>query len=145
MTKITGTIVVARKPEDVFAYLDDFNQHPAWQSDVKSTKVLTDGPTRVGTEVEELRQMGRRAMTTRWRVTSHEPPHRSTFETYESSMMKPSGVITVTPEGEGSRVTFEMDPNPMGFTKLLMPVIAGQIRKSISRNLETLKGNLERV
>ena len=143
MTKITGTIVVARKPDDVFAYLDDFNQHPAWQSDVKSTKVLTDGPTRVGTEVEELRQMGRRSMTTRWRVTSHEPPRRSTFETYESSMMKPSGVISVAPEGEGSRVTFELEPNPMGFTKLLMPIIAGQIRKSITANLAKLKGNLE--
>jgi uncharacterized membrane protein len=144
MNKISGTIVVARKPEEVFAYLDDFNKHPLWQNDVKSTKVLTEGPTRVGTEVEELRQMGRRAMTTRWRVTSHEPPRRSTFETYEGSMMRPSGVITVAPEGEGSRVTFEMDPNPMGFTKVLMPFIGGQIRKSISTNLEKLKGNLER-
>ena len=144
MTKISGTVTVARKPEDVFAYLDDFNKHPEWQSDVKSTKVLTDGPTRVGTEVEELRQMGKRAMTTRWRVTAHEPPHRSTFETYEASMMKPSGVITVAAEGEGSRVTFEMEPNPTGVTKLLMPVIARQIRKSISNNLEHLKGNLER-
>jgi uncharacterized membrane protein len=143
MGMISGTTTIARKPEEVFAYLDDLSRRPEWQLDVQKTKVLTDGPTRVGTEVEEVRQMGRKAGTVRWRVTSHEPPRRSTFETYESSMLKPSGVITVAPSGDGSTVTFEMEPNPIGIAKLMMPMIARQIRKNITTDLERLKQNLE--
>jgi len=145
MTKFSGTITVARSPADVFAYVSDYTKHPDWQADVKTTKVLTEGSTRVGTEVEELRQMGKRAVTTRWRVTSYDPPRGSTFETYEGSMLKPSGTISVTPDGEGARVTFEMEPNPMGVAKLMMPLIGRQIRKSIAGNLAQLKGNLERT
>ena len=143
MAKISGTVVIARKPEDVFAYLDDLKARPNWQDDVRSTKVLTEGPTRVGTEVEETRQMGSRTLTVRWRVTAHEPPRRSTFETYQSTMMKPSGVISVEPSGDGSRVTFEMEPNPMGMAKLMMPMIAGRIRKNVATDLDHLKRNLE--
>src|SRR5262249_13615596 len=99
---ISGSITIARSPEGVFAYLGDFARRPEWQLEVKETKVLTDGPTRVGTEVEEVRQMGRRTGRVRWRVTSHEPPRRSTFESYESTMLRPSGVITVEPSGSGS-------------------------------------------
>ena len=143
MAKISGTVVIARKPEDVFAYLDDLKARPNWQDDVRSTTVLTEGPTRVGTEVEETRQMGSRTLTVRWRVTAHEPPRRSTFETYQSTMMKPSGVISVEPSGDGSRVTFEMEPNPMGMAKLMMPMIAGRIRKNVATDLDHLKRNLE--
>jgi uncharacterized membrane protein len=143
MSTITGTVTIARTPDEVFAYLDDLERRPEWQLDVKETKVLTQGPTRVGTEVEEVRQMGRKAGRVRWRVTGHEPPRRSTFETYESQMLKPSGVITVEPSGSGSTVTFEMEPNPIGMGKLLMPMIARQIRKNITADLERLKDTLE--
>ena len=87
--------------------------------------------------------MGRKAGTVRWRVTGHEPPRRSTFETYESSMLKPSGVITVAPSGDGSKVTFEMEPNPIDIAKLVMPMIARQIRKNITADLNRLEPNLE--
>ena len=127
----------------MFAYLDDLSRRREWQLDVKDTKVLTPGPTGVGTEVAETRQVGRRTLTVKWRVTSHEPPRRSTFETYEGSMMKPSGVVTVAPSGEGSLVTFEMDPHPMGIAKLLMPLISRQIRANIANDMAKLKSNLE--
>ena len=143
MAKLSGTITIARTPEDVFTYLDDLPARPTWQTDITTTKVLTDGPTAVGTEVKETRRVGGRTMTSKWRVTSHEPPRRSTFETYEGTMMRPSGVITVAADGAGTRVTFEMEPNPMGFSKLLMPMIAGQIRKNIASDLANLKHNLE--
>ena len=143
MSKVSGTVAIARKPEEVFAYLDDFGARKTWQKDITTTKVLTDGPVRVGTEVEETRQMGKRTIVSRWRVTTHEPPMRSTFETYDGSMLKPSGAVTVAADGAGSRVTFEMEPNPMGITKVLMPIIARQIRKSINGSLQNLKSNLE--
>ena len=143
MAMIGGTITIARAPEDVFAYLDDLGRRPEWQLDITSTRVLTEGPTGVGTEVEETRMMGRRSVTMRWLVTSHDPPRRSAFETYQASMLKPSGVITVEASEGGSRVTFEMEPNPIGFAKLMMPMISRQIRKNVAADLDRLKRNLE--
>jgi len=143
MPTISQSTTIARPPEEVFAYLDDLAAHTEWQDGVESVKVLTEGPTKVGTEVEESRKVGNRQVQMRWRVTAHEPPRRSAFETIESKMVKPSGVIVVAPSGEGSDVTFEMDPKPQGIGKLLSPFITRDIRKTVAGDLERLKRRLE--
>ena len=146
MPTITKSTTIARPPDEVFAYLDDLGAHTEWQDSVEAIRVVTDGPTRVGTEVEETRVMGgSRKIEMRWRVTEHDPTtRRSAFETLESKMMKPSGVISVTPANEGSEVTFEMTPNPIGVGKLLAPIMNGQVRKTIEGDLARLKQRLER-
>src|SRR5947207_5063409 len=113
MATITKSTTVARPPDEVFRYLDDLAAHKEWQENIESIKVVTEGPTRVGTEVEETRVMGGgRRFDMRWRVTEHDATsRRSAFETTESKMMKPSGVISVEPAGKGSEVTFSMDTN----------------------------------
>jgi hypothetical protein len=55
MAAITHTIEIARRPEDVFAYLDDLARHGEWQDQIVSVRVETDGPTRVGTRATERR------------------------------------------------------------------------------------------
>src|SRR4051812_24525558 len=104
MSTITKSIVVARAPDEVFAYLDDLEAHREWQDGIESIKVVTEGPTHVGTEVEETRVVGGgQKVAMRWRVTEHDAgTRRSAFETTESKMMKPSGVIAVAPAGEHS-------------------------------------------
>jgi uncharacterized membrane protein len=145
MATITRSTPIARSPDEVFAYLDDLEAHREWQDAVESIKVVTDGPTRVGTEVEESRVVGgNRKVDMRWRVTEHDPAtRRSAFETVESKMMKPSGVISVAASGDGSEVTFSMDTNPVGFGKLLSPLINRDVGKTIEGDLGRLKQRLE--
>ena len=144
MAPLTESITVARPPEDVYAYLDDLAHHPDWQTDLTENRVLTDGPTRVGTEVEATRKVGGRAAKIKWRITEHEPPNRTVFETYEGQLMKPRGVVTVEPDGGGSKVTFTMEPRFEGLGRLLGPlVIERQLRKSIPDDLRRLKERLE--
>src|SRR5437588_5760046 len=54
---ITATVEIDRTPEDVFAYLDALDRHGEWQSQIVSAKVETEGPTRVGTQVTEVRNI----------------------------------------------------------------------------------------
>jgi uncharacterized membrane protein len=145
MATITKSTIVSRPPDAVFAYLDNLEAHKEWQDAVDTIKVVTDGPTRVGTEVEESRVVGgNRKVEMRWRVTEHDPvTRRSAFETVESKMMKPSGVISVAPAGESSEVTFSMDTNPVGFGKLLSPMLTSQVAKTIEADLARLKQRLE--
>ena len=52
-----------KPPDEVFAYLDDLSKHPEWQPQIESRRIVTEGPTRVGTEVDDTRVdgMSRRA------------------------------------------------------------------------------------
>jgi len=74
---ITHSIEIDRRPEDVFAYLDELERHGEWQSQIVSTKVETDGPVRVGTRVREIRKIGGREQDTSYEVTGHDPPRKS--------------------------------------------------------------------
>jgi uncharacterized membrane protein len=146
MATITRSTIIARAPDEVFAYLDDLEAHREWQDQIESISVLTDGPTRPGTEVEETRIVaGGRTVEMRWRVTDHDPQsRRSSFETVEGKMMKPSGVIEIAPAGEHSEVTFSMDTKPVGFGKLLAPLMNRDVARTIEGDLGRLKQRLER-
>jgi uncharacterized membrane protein len=145
MATITNSIVVERAPDEVFAYLDDLEAHREWQDGIESIKVVTDGPTHVGTEVEETRVVGGgQKVAMRWRVTEHDPAtRRSAFDTIEGKMMLPSGVISVAPAGEHSEVTFSMDMNPVGFGKVLAPLMKRSVTKEVEGDLARLKARLE--
>ncbi|TMK66789.1 MAG: hypothetical protein E6G07_09475 [Actinobacteria bacterium] len=146
MATITKSVNINRPPDEVFAYLDDLNKHPEWQPQIESRRIVTEGPTRVGTEVDDTRVVGGgRKVPMRWKVTEHDPAgRRSAFETIESKMIKPSGVISVAQAGEGSEVTFEFTTNPFGFGWLMAPLINRDVAKTVTENLGRLKENLER-
>jgi hypothetical protein len=77
---ITHSIDIARRPEDVFAYLDEFERHGEWQSQIVTAEVETDGPVRVGTRVREARNIGGREQDTSFEITDYDPPRRSSFK-----------------------------------------------------------------
>ena len=146
MATITKSVNINKPPDEVFAYLDDLSKHPEWQPQIESRRIITDGPTRVGTEIDDTRVVGGgRKIPMHWKVTEHDAAaRRSSFETIESKMLKPSGVISVAPAGEGSEVTFQFNTNPFGFGKLLSPLINRDVDKTIAANLERLMERLER-
>jgi uncharacterized membrane protein len=145
MAAITRSIVVQATPDEAFAYLDDLEAHRYWQEGIESIKVVTPGPTAVGTEVEETRVVaGGQKVDMRWRVTEHDASsRRSAFETLESRMMKPSGVISVAPAGEFSEIAFSMDINPVGFGRVLAPIMRRNVAKTIEGDLGRLAARLE--
>jgi len=53
---ITNTVEIARRPEDVFAYLDQLDRYVEWQEDLISTQVDAESPTRVGTRGVDRRK-----------------------------------------------------------------------------------------
>ncbi len=80
--------------------------------------------------------------TYEWRVSECEPPHRLGFEA-TSGTMRPAGTIVFRPEGEATRVDFEMALNPRGWMKLLAPIIERQVQKRNTEHLALFKQRLE--
>lgn len=142
---IRESIEIERRPEEVFAYLDDLSRHGEWQGQIVSVQVETDGPTRVGTKVRETRRIGGREQAMTYEVTEHDPPRSFGFRVLDGPV-RPVGHGTVEPVGDGSRsrVTIELDMQGHGLGgKVLAPLATAQARKQVPKDQQRLKERLE--
>jgi polyketide cyclase/dehydrase/lipid transport protein len=144
MAPIKATIEIARRPEDVFAYLDDLGRHGEWQAQIVSARKHGDGPTQVGTKSTEVRRMGRREQSMTYEVTEHDPPRASAFRGVDGPI-RVVGRVTLDPVGDGSssRVSLVLDFEGHGFGKLLVPLARSQARKQVPKDQQRLKERLE--
>lgn len=145
MAPIRETIEIARRPEEVFVYLDDLARHGEWQEQVVSVRMLTDGPTRVGSRASEVRRVGGREQTVTYEVTEHDPPQRFGFRGVDGPI-RPRGQGTLEPIGDGSRtrLTLELDFEGHGLAgKVLLPLVRAQARKQVPKDQQRLQERLE--
>jgi polyketide cyclase/dehydrase/lipid transport protein len=143
---IVESIEINRKPEDVFAYLDEVERHGEWQKDIVGVERQTEGPTRVGTHVKETRKVpgGNRSMT--YEITEHDPPRKSAFRVLDGPI-RAVGTVSIDPldDGSRSRVTISLDFHGQGLGgKLLLPVAKSQARKQVPDAQARMKELLER-
>ena len=141
---ITQTIEIARSPEDVFAYLDQLDRHGEWQSHIISSKLETEGPTRVGSKATDKRKVPGGTQDVTYEITEHDPPRRTGFKGLNGPV-RPVGTITVEPVGEGrSRLTLELDLRGHGLIGQFVAILArSQARKQVPADQQRLKERLE--
>jgi uncharacterized membrane protein len=144
MAAIKDTIEIARRSEEVFAYLDDIPRHGEWQDQIVSVRVDTDGPTRVGTRATETRRVGGRNQQLTYEITEHSPPRSFAFRGLNGPL-RPVGGGVLEPIGDGSRcrLTVELDFEAHGIGKLLRPLAVRQARKQVVKDQRKLKERLE--
>ena len=145
MAAITDSIEINRRPEDVFAYIDELERHGEWQEDIVSTRVESDGPTKVGTRAIDKRRMGRREQTVTYEITEHDPPRSFAFRGIDGPIRPVGkGTIEALDGGERSRLTLEFDFEAPGIGgKILRPMALAQARKAIPKGQQRLKERLE--
>src|SRR5712691_6730541 len=144
MPRIVEQIDIARSPEDVFAYVDDLGKHGEWQAQIISTRVETEGPTRVGTRATDKRRLPGGAREITYEIIEHDPPRKASFRGVNGSV-RPVGTMTVEPldGGARSRLTLEFDFEGHGIGKLLVPLAVMNARKEIPKSQARLKERLE--
>jgi uncharacterized membrane protein len=142
MAPISASIQIARPAEDVFALIDDLSRHTEWQEQLRGSQVLTEGPTRVGTQVRQKRRVpgGVREMTSE--ITAHDPPRTFSFRGIDGPV-RAIGTVTVASADGGSRLTLELDFEGRGLGRLMVPVARSQARKQVPRDQQRLKELLE--
>ena len=141
---ITESIEIDRRPEEVFAYLDQLDRHGEWQGTIISTRVETEGPTRVGSRAVDRRQVPGGPRDIPYEVTQHDPPRKVSFRGVEGPV-RPVGTVTVEPldDGSRSRVSLEFDLQGHGIGKLFAPFARRQAAKQIPEDQKRLKQRLE--
>ena len=145
MAPISESIEINRRPEDVFAYLDDVKRHGEWQEQIVDVQPEGDQPMGVGKRVRETRRVpgGDRSMT--YEITAHDPPRQSSFRVLDGPI-RAVGTVSIEPIGDGSRsrLTFTLDFQGHGLGgKVLLPLAKSQARKQIPRDQAKMKVLLE--
>jgi uncharacterized membrane protein len=145
MAPIVESIEINRRPEDVFAYVDDLGRHGEWQEQIVSVHVETDGATRVGSRATDKRRLpgGTRDIT--YEITEHDPPRKSSFRGVNGPI-RPVGTITVEPldGGARSKLTLELDLKGKGLGVLFALLARANARKEVPKSHRRLKEILER-
>jgi uncharacterized membrane protein len=141
---IVESIEIARRPEEVFAYLDQLERHGEWQEEIVSSKVETEGPTRVGSRATDTRRMPGGPRDIRYEIVEHDPPRKVSFRGLEGPV-RVVGTVTVEPleNGSRSRVMLEFDLEGHGIGKLVAPLARRRARKQIPNDQVKLKERLE--
>ena len=126
------TIEIARTPDDVFSYLTDVTNLPAWQAGVKRA-TLRDG------WIEESRSLLGRELTTTLEIVEQEAPRLFTLRALDSPV--PFTVRhELEPAGDGTLLTVTADGEVPGFAAGLL---ARGAERQFRKDFERLKRILE--
>jgi carbon monoxide dehydrogenase subunit G len=139
--KVERTISIARPPSDVFGYISDVRNDPAWHTDVLDVSSSTDH-VGVGTvfnvRVKPSMGVSEGTMT----VSRLEPGKLVEFQGHMGKMA-PTVTNICEPDGPGTRVTRRVELEPPGVMRVMSPMIKRMIGKSNDGFLASLKKLLE--
>ena len=126
------TIEIARTPEEVFAYLSDVSNLPAWQTGV------TSATQRAG-RVEESRSIFGRELHTTLEIVDHEVPRLFTLRALDSPFLFMVR-HELEPTDEGTRLTVTAEGDVPG---IAAGFFERRAEKQFRRDFERLKQILE--
>jgi carbon monoxide dehydrogenase subunit G len=139
--KLSQEITIARPPEEVFAFLSDPSNLPAWQGSV--SRVIPPAEIAVGSRfTEERSQLGRTFRST-LEISELEPDRLFTITVVEGPV---PGMIRheVDPDGEGARLQLDATAELNRLPRLVRSLVSKRVEAEIAGDLKRLKTLLER-
>lgn len=139
MAKFESSIEINRSVDEVFAFLADPSNETQWQSGLIDSRATSDGPLAVGSTGRDIRKSMGMKSTTQWVVTELVPNERFAFK-----VTKPvpfDAWYQLEPTVTGVKVTMGVDP--VGFTRVIWPVVSAVGKKQYLRDFAKLKEVLE--
>lgn len=129
MIEDTASMTLNHPPEQVFDFLADFENEPAWNPECISVAKTSSGPIATGaTYVGRMRKIGTVQMT----LESHEPPRR--FVTSERSRMATGRFeFRLMPSADGTRVEVDARLSPRGPFRLLQPLMRRELATFLAK------------
>jgi carbon monoxide dehydrogenase subunit G len=136
------SIEVARTPDDVFAYLTDVANLPAWQSGVHVAQIEDAGEPRVGARIRESRHMLGRELDTTLEITEYDAPRLFSLRALDSPV--PFVVRhELEPAGDGTRLTVTGIGDAGLLPGFAAGIMARRAEKQFRKDFERLKKLLE--
>jgi hypothetical protein len=140
--QFSNTIAIERRRDEVFAYLTDFENLPAWNYAISRTSRLGTGPVGVGARYTQTRTIPRPAEEA-FEVTVFTPPYHLAIQGVLGPFEAESAYELE--DADGSTVlTNSMTLEASGVMRVAAPLAGSRVQKAVAANLQTLKELLER-
>ena len=124
----------------VFAVLTDPARRPEWQENTRDVHVAGPLPVAVGTRwTEQQRGVGH----VEAEVTALEPGRRYA-ERGDSSSGTGRVTVTLTPDGDGTRLVMKVELSLRGLKKAMAPALGPIVRAQMPKDLDRLGAILDR-
>jgi hypothetical protein len=143
MPEVTESIIIARSPEEVHAFLMTTENVTLWQSNLVEYTLLDD-EFRKGSTFRGVTKVAGRRVPFVMEVAELEAGRHSLMRSTEAPM-EFSLEYAFKPHESGTLFTWHMEAAPFGgfFGKLADPLVTRMFAKDVRSNLEQLKELLE--
>jgi len=109
---------------------------------IVSSVKLTDGPIGVGTVFRETREIRGKQSSADLTVTEYQP-HRTFGIGVEAEGIAVNYLYHLAEDQSGTRVTWVCELEAGGLRRMMLPMVAGIMKKEDGDHLERLKAHLE--
>jgi uncharacterized membrane protein len=135
-------VVIARPPSEVFAYLAELANLPAWQGSVTEIVPDEEGLLREGSRFTEVRRVAGRRLESRLEVETLAPDRELTLRVVSGPV---PGTIRhlLEPAGDGTRLLLAGELAGGGLRGLAGPLLERAARREAQADLRRLKRVLE--
>lgn len=134
MPNAENNVTIQRSPIDVYTFLADGTNNPRWRSGVRKIELRSGKAGEVGAiYAQTLTGPGGRAIAGDYRITAAEPGRELRFAVIAGAA-RPDGAYVLSPDGDGTRVSFSLSLTPTG----LMRLMSGPIQKTMNAEVAQL-------
>jgi uncharacterized protein YndB with AHSA1/START domain len=134
-------VEIDRSVEHVFSYVSDLENIPDWNYAIGKTKKVTPGPAGVGTIYRQRREIPSPSEE-QLEIVEVSPNEKLVIEG-ELGPFRARMVYEFAPRGHSTHLRNDVELTAMGASKLVAPLVGGQIRKAVAKNLKELRARLE--
>ena len=142
MVETTHSITIERPVDQVFDYVTDTANDPAWHTDVLEARKKTEGPIGVGTVWSSRFKPTMGISEGEMEVVEFEPNRREVMRG-EIGPMRPTLTYLFEPVEGGTRFTRHVQIKVSGMMKVMSPMMSVMAKKTNRGFLTNLKRVLE--
>ena len=136
------SITINRPINNVFNFVLDGTNNPLWRPAVLDIERVPGKPSGAGAVYKQgLKGPGGRRIDGDYEIVECQPDELIRFQVI-AGPARPTGTFRFEPAGNATRVTFNLELEPKGFTRLLSPMIASTMKSEVA-TLSNLKAYLE--
>jgi uncharacterized membrane protein len=141
---VLSEVIIHRPRSIVASYAADPSNAPKWYVNIKSVEWKTPPPLKVGSRLAFVAQFLGRRLAYTYEIVDLVANERLVMRTAEGPFPMETS-YTWEPAGEAqTRMTLRNRGEPIGFSKMVAPLMAAAMRRANAKDLARLKGLLER-
>jgi hypothetical protein len=142
MVDIANSITIDRPTSDVFAYVTDLSNEPAWHTDLLEARKTSDGPVGIGTRYQ-VRYKPFMGNSEGFEEVIGFEPDRLQVVRGEVGPMRPTITYLVKPANGGTKFTRRLQLEASGLMGLVLPMMRFMIVRTNAGFVANLKRVLE--